>query len=472
MVMGEIGKEFTLAIIGGGPAGYMAAIRAGQLGLDTVLIEEKEIGGECLNRGCIPSKMLLNVSRIAKEAKSLEKVGMNIRIGRADMARLRKENLTIIKKLRDGIRFLLRAYGVNVISGKARFESSRYLLVETKDGRESIRFRNALITSGSLPYIPDGIKIGKSIITSREALFLDKMPRKVAIIGAGYIAAELGTFFSEMGCETHLLARSRLLSRFEEDLVGEVIARKNERMKIYEKCVVSAVRHNKTNAVVEFAYGGEGKLQRLSVDKVIIAIGRVPNTKDLELENTSVKVDKDGFIEVNEKMQTTDPGIYAAGDCTRGQMLAHKAFAQGVVVAEAIAGIKSAAFDVRAIPETVFTSPEIAVVGLSLEEAVQKGYNAREAKLPFSAIGRAVASENGEGFVKMIYDADGRILGFRMVGKNVSELLGEAGLAIETNAYLDDIVGTVHAHPTFYEAIREAAGLGLGKPMHYLLRKK
>ncbi len=473
MVMGEVGREYTLAIIGGGPAGYMAAIRAGQLGLDTVLIEKEDVGGECLNRGCIPSKMLLNVSGLMHETDYLKRIGVGASIKRIDMKKVQKENKAVVEKLRKGVMFLLNSYGVKVIEGEARLESSEYMLVKKKGGgRESIRFRNALIATGSMPHVPKETKLGKNVITSREALFLDKVPKKIAIIGAGYIAAELGTFFSEMGSEAYLLARSRLLSHFEEDLVDEVLKSKNEKLKVYEKCVVSSIKQNKTNTVVEFTSGEKGKLQKLSVDKVVVAIGRVPSTHDIGLENTRIKMGKDGLIEVNERMQTADPSIYAAGDCTQGPMLAHKAFMQGFVAAEAVAGIKGSAFEPRAIPEVVFTNPEIAVVGLSEEEARQRGYDARATKFPLSALGRAVATSKEKGFVKIIHDKDGRILGFRMVGKHTSELLGEAGLAIEMNAYLEDVAGTVHTHPTFYESVHEAAELALGKPMHYLFKKK
>jgi len=471
MVMGEIGREYALAIIGGGPAGYMAAIRAGQLGINTVLIEKEEIGGECLNRGCIPSKMLLNISGILHLSEQLSSVGIKTRVEKVDMKKMQKENTAIISRLRNGVNFLLKSYGVDVLQGEAKFESSDHILIQRGNERESIRFRNALIATGSLTNIPQNIKIGKKIITSREALFLDKIPKKIAIIGAGYVAAELGTFFSEMGSQVSLLARSRLLSRFDEDLVSEFVKSKNEQLRIYENCAVHSLKDTKEGAVVKFTSSGAKKMQTLKADKVIIAIGKIPNTKNIGLENTKVKLDSDGFIEINERMQTADPNIYAAGDCTKGPMLAHKAFMQGFTAAEVIAGIKSAAFEPRVIPEIVFTHPEIVVVGMSEQKAKQMGYDIKITKFPLTALGGAVATLREKGFVKIIHDKEGRILGIGIVGKGVSELAGEAALAIEMNAYLDDIAAIVHAHPTMYESLHEAAELALGKPMHGFLKK-
>ncbi|MEM3364197.1 MAG: dihydrolipoyl dehydrogenase [Candidatus Micrarchaeia archaeon] len=473
MVMGEIGKERTLVIIGGGPAGYMAAIRAGQLGIDTILIEKEEIGGECLNRGCIPSKMLLNASSLVRDASYLRRIGISAKIGNIDMKKVKAENLRVIEKLRRGVMFLLNSYGIEIIEGEARFESSNHILVKrTDESVESIRFKNAIIATGSIPYIPKEAKLGKNIITSREALFLDKLPKKIVIIGAGYIAAELGTFFAEMGCNVSLLARSRFLSRFDPELVSEVLKSKSNKISIYDKSSVVSVKEDGKGVVVEFTAGDKGKLQKLRADKVIIAIGRAPNTTSLGLENTNVKTDKDGFIMVNEKLQTSDPNIYAAGDCVKGPMLAHKAFMQGFVAAEAIAGIKSSAFEPRCIPEIVFTNPEIAVVGLDEEEARKRGYDLKIARFPFSALGRAVAVSREDGFVKLICDKSNRVLGAGIVGKHASELAGEIGIAIEMNAYLEDMFATVHAHPTFYESIHEAAGISLGRPMHYLPKRK
>ncbi|MCX8199847.1 MAG: dihydrolipoyl dehydrogenase [Candidatus Micrarchaeota archaeon] len=475
MVMGEIGREYSLAIIGGGPAGYMAAIRAGQLGLDTVLIEKEDIGGECLNRGCIPSKMLLNVAGLVRDTEYLRKIGISASIGKIDMKKVQAENRRVIQKLRKGVEFLLDSYGVKIIRGEARFESSGHILIKKeKDGGglESIRFRNAIIATGSIPYIPKEIKIRGNVITSREALFLEKIPKRIAIIGAGYVAAELGTFFAEMGAEVYLLARSRLLSRFDQELVAEVARSKNSRMSIYEKCTIVSLRQDKKGVVIEFTAGENGKLQKLRANKAVVAIGRVPNTAGLGLENTKIKLDKDGFICVNERMQTGEPNVYAAGDCVGGQLLAHKAFMQGLVAAEAAAGIKGSVFEPRSIPEIVFTNPEIAVVGMSEDEARKRGYDVKAIKFPFSALGRAVAESREDGLVKIICDSNNRILGFGMVGKHASELAGEAGVALEMNAYVEDIAATVHAHPTFYESIHEAMEIALGKPMHYLLKKK
>ncbi len=465
--MGEVGREYDLAILGGGPAGYIAAIRAGQLGLDTILIEKEYIGGTCLNRGCIPSKMLLHVAGIISDIDYLNKVGVKAHIEKIDMKKLQKENRTAIEKLRNGIGLLLNNYGVKVVEGEGRFESSEHIHITKKDGSvESVRFRKAIIATGSTSFVPDYVRLGENIVTSRQALFIEKIPKRVVIIGGGYIAAELGTLYSTLGSEVHLLARSRLLSRIDEDIVLE--AERRAGFKVHRNCIIKSVKEGKQ---VKVDYISESKRETVNADLVVVAIGRVPNTKNIGLENTRVTVDGKGFIETDVTMVTKDPNIYAAGDITAGPMLAHKAFMQGKVAAEAAAGIKSAAFEPNAIPEFVFTNSEIVHVGLTEKEAVDKGYEARSVKFPFSALGKAVATRNEKGFVKLVYEKNGRLLGFSAVGRGVSEILGEAGLALEMNAFLDDIAATIHAHPTLYEAIHEAAELGLGRPWHYLVKK-
>lgn len=464
MVMGEIAREYELAIIGGGPAGYMAAIRAGQLGIDTVLIEKEDIGGTCLNRGCIPSKMLFSVAEHIHNVRQMKKIGVGDGNISVDMKRVREHNVSVVKKLRNGVEYLLKQYGIAVIKGVARFESSHYLHISNKNNMHSIRFKNAIVATGSSPRIPKGVRIGKNIITSREALFLKKAPKKIAIIGAGYVASELATFYSKFGSDVHILARSVLLSKMSRDLVR--VMQKNMEAKVYEHSVIKQIKNGSKGAALEFI--SNGKLHKLNCDKIIMCIGRVPNTNDIGLEDTEVKVDEKGFIIVDERMRTSQPNIYACGDVANGPMLAHKAFMQGRVAVEAIAGIKSAGFDPAAIPSTVFTLPQIAVVGVSLAEAEKRGMSIKTAKFPFTALGRAVATGNEDGFVRILYENSGRIVGIEMVGRNVSEILGEAGLAVEMNAFLDDVSETIHVHPTMYEAMHEVAELALGKPMHYL----
>jgi dihydrolipoamide dehydrogenase len=400
MVMGEISKEYDLAILGGGPAGYIAAIRAGQLGIKTVLIEKEFLGGTCLNFGCIPSKMLLNVSGIISEMGYLNRVGIKNSIEKIDMKKLMSENQGIVSKLREGISFLLRKNNVDVIYGKGMFESSQHIHVELNDGKhESIAFRKAIIATGSRPRIPERVKTDENIITSKEALFLEKVPKRLVIVGAGYIAAEIGTFYSIMGSDVHIIARSRLLSHLERDLVD--VASKGSKINVHENSIIEKISSKKNGAEVVFI--SNGKKQVMDADKILIAMGTVPNASDIGIENLGIKMDEKGFIKVNEKMETSTKNIYAAGDVTGEPMLAHKAFMQGKVAAESAAGIKGAAFDVRCIPAVVFTNPEIAVVGMSEDEAKGKGYDVLSARFPLSALGRAVANGASEGFVKSIY---------------------------------------------------------------------
>ncbi|MEM0437883.1 MAG: dihydrolipoyl dehydrogenase [Candidatus Micrarchaeia archaeon] len=466
MVMGEVGREYDLVVLGGGPAGYIAAIRAGELGLDVALIEKAFLGGVCLNAGCIPSKMLLNASHLVSETKYLTSIGISAKVGKVDMKTLSRECQRTVAKLRGGIAQLLQANGVEVIEGIGRFESSGHMHIKEGKNARSIRFRKAIIATGSRPYVPDGIRIGGNIITSSEALFLEELPKSVAIIGAGYIAAELGTFFAEMGSKVSILARSRLLSKMDQDLVQEVCRQEN--ISIYEGCTVKSVRDGK---VAKVAFASENVQREVSAEKVIVAIGRTPNTSNIGLENTRVALDKDGFVQADYRGATSDPKLFAAGDVAGPPLLAHKAFMQGEAAAEAAAGVAGAGFQPKAIPEVVFTNPEIVCVGVSEEEAKKKMLDVRVARLPLSAVGKAVSTNAQKGFCKIVHSPQGLILGVHMVGKGVSELAAGACLAVEMGAYIDDVAGTVHPHPTLSECLHECAQLALGRPWHYAVGK-
>ncbi len=467
MVMGDIVTGCDVLVIGGGPGGYTAAIRASQLGKDVILVEKYDLGGVCVYRGCIPSKSLIHTTNIIYEMKNPgEGIKCNVEF---DVKRIQQSKYEVIKKLRDGINFLCKKYGVEVIKGEAFLESSDKARIKLHDGTTStLKFENAIIATGSRPLEYGGFPFdGKFVISSNEALGFTKVPEDLVIIGAGYIGIELGTMFAKLGTKVKIIQRSsRILTKFDPDL-AEVVSQKMKKLGIeaYLNSKADGMREEKGRAVVTVK-DNTGKTNELKVDKILAAVGVKPNSDGMGIENTKITLDEMGFIKVDEKLRTTDPKIYAVGDINGAPFLAHKAFREGKVAAEVIAGLQSA-FDNRAIPETVFSDPEIACVGLDEESAKEKGFEVMTAKFPFRASGAALALEKTDGFVKIVANKESKeILGIHIAGANASYLIGEASLCIEMAAFLEDLATTIHPHPTLPETLAEAAEVALGKVIH------
>jgi dihydrolipoamide dehydrogenase len=467
MVMGDIVTGCEVLVVGGGPGGYTAAIRASQLGKDVILVDKYDPGGTCVFRGCIPSKALIHAANLIYDIKNPGNIGIKGSV-EFDYKNIQKWKYEVIKKLRDGIGSLCKKYGVAVIKGEVFFESPDKARITLTDGEIStIRFENAIIATGSYPQEFPGFPFdGKFIINSNEALGLMKIPEELVILGAGYISVELGTMFAKFGTKVKIVQRSsRILSMFDKELV-EVVSQKMKKLgiEIYYNSTPQKL-DTENNKVVVTIVDDKGKETQLKADKILAAVGVKPNSGNLGLENTGVELDKNGSIKVDEKRHTTYPKIFAVGDVAGPPFIANKAFREGKVAAEVIAGSPSA-FDNRAIPLAVFSDPEIATVGLDEESARKSGFEIKTGKFPFHASGSALAMNRTEGFVKVVAKTDGEILGIHIVGANASMLISEASHSIEMAAFLEDLAGTIHPHPTLPEALAEAAETALGKVIH------
>ncbi len=469
MVMGDIVTGCDVLVVGGGPGGYTAAIRAAQLGKDVILVEKYDLGGVCVYRGCIPSKALIHAANFIYDIKNPGNTGIKGSV-EFDLKKIQQWKFEVVKKLRDGISSLCKKYGVEVIKGEAFFESSEKVRITLPDGIAStLQFENAIIATGSRPREFPGFTFdSKLVISSNEALSLFKVPEEMVIIGAGYIGMELGTMYAKLGTKVKMIQRSsRVLTRFDPELVG-VVSRRVEKLgiEVYYNSKPEGMRKENGKAIVTISSEGAEKKTELSADKILIAIGVTPNSSSLGLENTKVELEKDASIKVDEKRRTMDSKIFAVGDVAGAPFVAHKAFREGKVAAEVIAGLPSA-FDNRAIPETAFTDPEIASVGLDEESARESGFEIRTGKFPFRASGSALTLDRTDGFVKVVANKkNGEILGVHIVGANASMLISEASHSIEMAAFLDDLAGTIHPHPTLPEMLAEAAEVALGKAVH------
>ncbi len=463
-------KEISckLLVIGAGPGGYVCAIRTGQLGLDTVIVEDSRVGGTCLNVGCIPSKALIHVAdeyaRMAGMAGSGSPLGISIAAPELDLARTVEWKDRIVGRLTTGVSGLLKKAKVKIVNGRARFRDGKTVEVETETGTQVVRAENVVIATGSGPTELAGLPFGGRVISSTEALALTERPGSMAILGAGYIGLELGMAFAKLGTKVTVVeAEDAILPRYDRELTRPV---ERQLRQLGVDLLLGARARGLASGgealIVETAEGAEA---RVAADHFLVTVGRRPITDGWGREE--LVLDMDGrFIRIDERCQTSMRGIYAIGDVTGEPMLAHRAMAQGEMVAEIVAGHRRA-WDRRCVPAVCFTDPEIVVAGLSPEEARAEGREVRVAQFPFSANGRAMTMEAEEGFVRVVARADNNLLlGIQAVGKGVAELSSTFALAIEMGARLEDIAGTIHAHPTQGEAFQEAALRALGHPLH------
>jgi dihydrolipoamide dehydrogenase len=455
-----------LLVIGAGPAGYVCAIRAGQLGIDTVIVEDKKPGGTCLNVGCIPSKALIHAADEfdAVRVMGAGKHGAGIRVEGAsiDLARTVAWKDGIVGRLTSGVTALLQKAKVKIVHGRAVFHDGKTVEVETETGAQVIRAENVVIATGSQPVELPALPFGGAIISSTEALALKELPKKLVVVGGGYIGLELGTAFAKLGSEVTIVeATAQILPQYDADLVRPVQRRFAERS-IRVLTNTKAISRDGDGLLVENA---QNSRERLESDYILGTVGRRPNTAGSGLEQ--LDLDRSGdFIRIDERCRTSMRGIYAIGDVTGEPMLAHRAMAQGEMVAEIIAGRKRT-WDKRCIAAVCFTEPEIVAAGLSPGEARSHGYDIRVGQFPFSANGRAMTMQSEEGFVRVVARADNNlVLGLQAVGQGVSELSATFAIAIEMGARLEDIAGTIHAHPTRSEALQEAALKALGTALH------
>ena len=453
-------NKFQVTVIGGGPAGYVCAIRLSQLGLKTACIESRgTLGGTCLNIGCIPSKSLLNLSEEFYKAKNLSKLGIDTGEVKLNLEKMMKNKNKSVDVLTKGVEFLLKKNKITYFKGTGSFKSKNQISVKTKDSNILIESEKTIICTGSEPVSLPGVKIDeKQILSSTGALSISSVPKKMLIVGAGYIGLEMGSVWSRLGSEVHVVEfLDHILPGMDKEISQEF-------MKILNKQGISFHLNTKVNSINKTKSGiltnttnDKGKGSKIESDVVLISVGRKPYTKDLNLDKIGVQLDKKGKIKVNKNYETNIKNIFAIGDVIEGPMLAHKAEEEGIAVAELIAG-QSGHVNYEVIPGVVYTSPEVACVGKTEEQLKEINYSFKVGKFPFMANSRAKAIDVTEGFVKILTDSKtDRVLGAHIIGQHAGEMIAEISLAMEFGASSEDIARTCHAHPTFSEAIKEAA---------------
>jgi len=456
MVMGDLVREVDVAVVGGGPGGYSAAFRCAELGLEAVVVDAgKRLGGACLYEGCIPSKALLHVATVMHEVERAREFGLDYGEPRLSVDALQKWKAErVVGKLARGLAGVARSRGVDVIGGRAVFEDSRGLRVEGEEPQK-IRFKHAIIATGSAPATLPGLAAASErVMDSTSALEVVDVPERLLVIGGGYIGLELGTVYAALGSQVTLVEMTDgLLPGVDRDLV-QPLARRVEKLftAIHLNTRVTALRASGARLEVEI----EGRNAQ-GFDRVLVAVGRRPQSAGLGLETTRVRVDERACVVIDTRCRTSDPHIYAVGDVTGEPLLAHRAMRQGKVVAEVMAG-RPAAFDNVVVPAVVFTDPEVAWCGLTETEAQRAGRAVKVAKVQWAASGRAATLGRSDGLTKLVVDPEsGRVLGAGVVGPGAGELIAEGALAVETAALAEDVAATIHAHPTLSESWMEAA---------------
>ena len=467
MVVGDLAMELDVVVVGSGPGGYVAAIRAAQLGKKVAIIEKDNIGGVCLNVGCIPSKALINAGHRYLEAKTSQKFGVTADNVQIDFAQTQKwKDEEVVNTLTSGVAMLLKKNKVEVIKGTAFFNDTHQLRVVDGDDAQSYTFKKAILATGSRPIEIPGFKFGGRVIDSTGALNLTEIPKKLIVIGGGYIGSELAGVYANLGTEVTILeGESKILSAFDNDMIQLVVKNfEDKNVNIVTSAMAKSAKE--TDNGVEVTYESDGKAHTVEADYVLVTVGRRPNTDDLGAQMAGVELDKRGLVKVDIQGRTSNKDIFAIGDITPGPALAHKASYEAKVAAEVIAG-QNAEIDYVAIPAVCFTDPELATVGLTEAQAKEAGYKVKVSKFPFGANGRALSLNQTEGFVRLVAEKDsGLLLGGQVAGVGASDVIAELGLAVEARMNIEDLSLTIHAHPTISETIMDASELSLGLPIH------
>jgi dihydrolipoamide dehydrogenase len=469
-------QSLNLAVVGGGPGGYAAAFLAADLGMTVTLIDpELNPGGVCLYRGCIPSKALLHVAKLLEESHQAKNWGIEFAAPKIDLARLRSWKESVVKKLTGGLGVLSKQRKVHYVQGRAAFENSTTLRVTKSGGsEESLSFDRIILATGSRPAIVPTLKLDTPrMMDSTGALNLEDIPGSLLVVGGGYIGLELGSVYAALGTRVTVVEMlPGLLPGADRDLVLPLHKRLEKMFdSILLNTTVASVKDEGTGIRATFE-GPEVKEREKVFDRVLVSVGRKPNSEIPGLDKTRVQVGPRGFIQVNEQLQTSDPSIYAIGDVVGEPMLAHKASHEGRVAVEAIAGHK-VAFEPNAIPAVVFTDPEVAWCGLTETQAQKENRNIQVAKFPWAASGRAVTLDRPDGMTKLLIDPESeRVLGVGIVGAGAGELIAEGVLAIEMAARAGDVAMTIHPHPTLSETVMESAEVFFGTSTHIYRPKR
>ncbi len=453
--------KFQIVVIGGGPGGYVCAIRLAQLGFKTACIESRNtLGGTCLNVGCIPSKSLLNLSEEFDKIKNLSSKGIEIGEVKLNLSKMMKSKDKAVTVLTKGVEFLFKKNKVTYIRGTGSFKSKNEILIKDDKNKETIiQTEKTIIATGSLPTTLSGIEFDeKIIVSSTGALNLNQVPKKMVVVGGGYIGLEMGSVWSRLGTEVHVV---EFLDHITPGMDGEISIEfmkilKKQGINFHMQHKVEGVKKNKSGAIVSTT-DKDGNQKDFECDVVLISVGRKPNTNGLNLEKIGVQLDEKKRIKINKNFQTSQDNIFAIGDVIEGPMLAHKAEDEGIAVAENIAG-QSGHVNYNTIPGVIYTKPEVASIGNTEEQLKKKQINYKVGKFSFMANSRAKAIDDAEGFVKILADEKtDKVLGAHLIGPHAGELIAEIGIAMEFGASSEDIARTCHAHPTFSEAVKEAA---------------
>ncbi|TLS37694.1 dihydrolipoyl dehydrogenase [Pseudalkalibacillus caeni] len=467
MVVGDFPIELDTLVIGSGPGGYVAAIRAAQLGQKVAIADKGTLGGVCLNVGCIPSKALISAAHKYETAKHSDDIGITSENVKVDMSKVQEWKQSVVNKLTGGVSGLMKANKIDVIQGEVYFVDKNTVRIMDEKNSQTYTFNNCIIATGSRPIELPNFKWSDRVISSTGALALKEIPKKMVVIGGGYIGIELGTAYANFGTEVTILEGTKqILSGFEKQM-SQIVSRrlkKKGNVEIVTEAMAKSVEETKDGVKVTAEVKGETKTY--DADYLLVTVGRKPNTDEIGLEQVGIELSDRGLINIDKQCRTNIENIYAIGDVVAGPALAHKASYEGKVAAEAIAGEPSE-IDYLGIPAVVFSDPELASVGYNETEAKEAGYDVKASKFPFAANGRALSLNDADGFMKLITrKEDGLVIGAQIAGPNASDMIAELGLAIEAGMTAEDIALTIHAHPTLGEITMEAAEVALGSPIH------
>ncbi|MDM5297766.1 dihydrolipoyl dehydrogenase [Bacillus pumilus] len=466
MVVGDFPIETDTLVIGAGPGGYVAAIRAAQLGQKVTIVEKGTLGGVCLNVGCIPSKALINAGHRFENAKHSEDMGIKAENVTVDFTKVQEWKASVVNKLTGGVQGLLKGNKVDIVKGEAYFVDSNSVRVMDENSAQTYTFKNAILATGSRPIELPAFKYTDRVINSTGALALKEVPKKLVVIGGGYIGTELGTAYANFGTEVVILeGGAEILPGFEKQMSSLVKRNlKKKGVEIHTGALAKGVNETADGVTVTFEVKGEEKT--VDADYVLVTVGRRPNTDELGLEQAGVELTDRGVVKTDKQCRTNVSNIFAIGDIVEGPPLAHKASYEGKIAAEAIAG-EPAEIDYLGIPAVVFSEPELATVGYTEAEAKEEGIDIVAAKFPFAANGRALSLDATDGFMKMITrKEDGLVIGAQIAGVGASDMISELSLAIEAGVTAEDIAMTIHAHPTLGEITMETAEVAIGSPIH------
>lgn len=464
MVVGDFAIDLDTVVIGSGPGGYVAAIRAAELGQKVTVIEREFIGGVCLNIGCIPSKALVEAAHRYQKAMNSQGMGLQVTAARLDFKQTQLWKKDVVNRLTGGVAELFKKHHIDVVWGEAYIRDEHSIRVVKNDQAQTYTFKNLIIATGSHTIEIPNFEFNGRIIDSTGALNLQKVPEHLIVVGGGYIGCELASAYANLGAHVSILeGTDQILSNYEADMVRIIEKHfSTQGVDIYTNAFAKSAEQTDNQVKVVFEQGGKEK--QLEGDCCLVSVGRRPNTNNLGLKHVGVEVDDHGLIKVDNQGRSTVPNIYAIGDVVSGASLAHKASYEGKVAAEAIAG-KTSTVDYHAMPAVCYTDIPIATTGLSVDEARKQGLDVQKAQFPFYANGRAITMNATDGFVRLVYTKDeGLLVGAQIVGVGAAEMISELTLAIESGNSVDDIALTIHPHPTLSEGIWDASDIAIGYP--------